>query len=48
MTESDVLSFINVMRKLFVHPILFKNDRFENEQLKDCLENCRDEKSPKI
>jgi hypothetical protein len=35
------------MRKLFLHPVLFKNDRFQNEQLKDCLEDCRQELSPK-
>jgi DNA repair and recombination protein RAD54B len=40
--EKDVLSFLNLMRKLFLHPVLFKNDRFQNEQLKDCLEDCRE------
>jgi hypothetical protein len=28
--EADVLSFINLMRKLFTHPQIFKNDRFDS------------------
>ena len=42
LNDKDVLSFLNLMRKLFLHPVLFKNDRFQNEQLKDCLEDCRE------
>lgn len=36
------------MRKLFTHPQLFKTDRFDNYQWKDCFEDCSEAKSYKM